>query len=58
MNRIPWTSATGWRAAGLDNYFARERLTALTIALIEASSMLVSMPAPKYVWPWADLIWM
>jgi len=38
--------------------FANVRLSALTMALIEASSMLVSVPAPKSVVPRSVLIWM
>src|ERR1019366_2172815 len=38
--------------------FTSVRLRALTMALIEASSILVSMPAPKSVVPRSVLIWM
>src|SRR5688572_5790350 len=38
-------------------FFPRVRFSALTIALIDASSMFVSMPAPYKVWPRSVLIW-
>jgi hypothetical protein len=41
-----------------DYFFASARLSALTIALIDASSMFVSIPAPKSVRPRSVLIWM
>ena len=46
--------------AGADavQLFARARLRALTMALMDASSMLVSMPAPKSEWPRSVRIWM
>ena len=38
--------------------FARVRFNAQTTALMEASSMFVSMPAPKTVWLRSVLTWM
>ena len=45
-------------AQGGAQALTKARLSALTTALIEASSMLVSMPAPKNAPPRSVLIWM
>lgn len=58
VSRISVTGFEDVNRADAVQLFARARLRALTIALMEASSMLVSIPAPKSDWPRSVRIWM